>query len=358
MATDDRENRPFPFADKKKLAQIAGVNPKQFFLVKSPFAAKEITSQYDPNNTVLIFARSEKDRDEYPMPAKIDPTTGKLPLVTRGPRKGQPVSDYLQYYKKGADLAPFSEHAYMAYLPTVQFDAGPSGVTSATQIRDMWPQADDAQKNEIVTDLYPRNPKAARQILDKYLGGAVAEGKTKTATRGDPHPDKDFYFPVKDQWPEKLGPMGQKKERPDVELDERSVSKAQFRTMAAAAHNPKFAKKVGISGKVAKEFHKADKKSNYKSLPAKVDEDGTSMDPTVIQMKKRAKVAHPFASSDEEALALYVADRSKEEVRDLRGQQERELAMINRIEKAENTLEKEVSRIDHELAMLASFKTK
>lgn len=57
-------------------------------------------------------------------------------------------------------------------------------------------------------------------------------------------------------------------------LDEKSVSKAQFRTMAAAAHNPKFAKKVGISSKVAKEFHKADKKSNYKSLPAKVDEDG------------------------------------------------------------------------------------
>ena len=29
-------------------------------------------------------------------------------------------------------------------------------------------------------------------------------------------------------------------------LDERSTSQAQFRTMAAAAHNPKFAKKVGI----------------------------------------------------------------------------------------------------------------
>lgn len=38
-----------------------------------------------------------------------------------------------------------------------------------------------------------------------------------------------------------------------------SVSKKQARTMAAAAHNPAFAKKVGIPQNVAKEFNKADK---------------------------------------------------------------------------------------------------
>lgn len=58
----------------------------------------------------------------------------------------------------------------------------------------------------------------------------------------------------------------------DMVLDEKSKSKAQFRMMAAVANNPKFAKKVGISQDVAKEFHSADKKSNYKSLPKKVDE--------------------------------------------------------------------------------------
>jgi len=58
----------------------------------------------------------------------------------------------------------------------------------------------------------------------------------------------------------------------ESELDEKSVSQAQFRTMAAAAHNPEFAKKVGISGKVAREFHKADKGANYKKLPKKVSE--------------------------------------------------------------------------------------
>ena len=54
-------------------------------------------------------------------------------------------------------------------------------------------------------------------------------------------------------------------------LEEKSTSQAQFRTMAAAAHNPKFARKVGIKPSVAQEFHKADQGQNYKSLPKKAD---------------------------------------------------------------------------------------
>lgn len=37
-----------------------------------------------------------------------------------------------------------------------------------------------------------------------------------------------------------------------------SKTAKQKRTMAAAAHNPAFAKKMGIPVKVAKEFNKAD----------------------------------------------------------------------------------------------------
>jgi hypothetical protein len=58
----------------------------------------------------------------------------------------------------------------------------------------------------------------------------------------------------------------------ETELDEKSVSQAQFRTMAAAAHNPEFARKVGISQDVAQEFNQADKHSNYKKLPARATE--------------------------------------------------------------------------------------
>lgn len=43
-----------------------------------------------------------------------------------------------------------------------------------------------------------------------------------------------------------------------------SKSKAQRNLMAAAAHNPAFAKKVGVPTKVAKEFNAADKGKKFK----------------------------------------------------------------------------------------------
>lgn len=49
-----------------------------------------------------------------------------------------------------------------------------------------------------------------------------------------------------------------------------STTPKQARTMAAAAHNPKFAKKVGIPTKVAKEYNAADAgKGGGKPAPAK-----------------------------------------------------------------------------------------
>jgi hypothetical protein len=56
------------------------------------------------------------------------------------------------------------------------------------------------------------------------------------------------------------------------DITEKSTSQAQFRTMAAAAHDPKFARKVGIKPSVAREFNRADKGQDYKSLPKKADE--------------------------------------------------------------------------------------
>jgi hypothetical protein len=43
-----------------------------------------------------------------------------------------------------------------------------------------------------------------------------------------------------------------------------SKSSSQHNLMAAVAHNPAFAKKVGISQKVGKEFTKADKGKEFK----------------------------------------------------------------------------------------------
>jgi hypothetical protein len=289
-ATDDQKTRPFPFGDKQKLAQIAGVSADAFQQVRSPFAPREITGQFDPESTVLIFVRSNKDREESPRPG--------------GTKKdGSPA--YLQPYN-AKHLEPMSKHGYMAYLPAVQFKAGASGVTSATQIREMWPTADDAQKNQIVTDLYPRNPQLAKQILDKNLGQGVAEHIVKVGNEYELKSKKTGKNLGK--YPTKAG----------AEKRERQVQYFKHQGM----------------------------------------EEDAAVDPNVIQLKKRAKQAHPFAKNDEEALLLYLADRNRDEFKDIHGEQDREMSIIDRLDQAEHKMETEIQRIDKELAQLLSMTKK
>jgi hypothetical protein len=83
-ATNDTSTRPFPFAIKEKLAQLAGVKSGQFVQVKSPFRAQEITTKYNPEETELIFVRSEKDADKPPQAGgvKKDGTPAYLQTCT------------------------------------------------------------------------------------------------------------------------------------------------------------------------------------------------------------------------------------------------------------------------------------
>lgn len=160
-ATDDRSERPFPFAIKEKLARLSGVEPGHFVQVKSPFQSQEITSKFDPDTTRLIFVRSEKDRNKPPQPGGIK-KDGSLAYL-------QPI---------GKTLEPMSQHAYMAYLPVVKF--GP-GMTSATEIRAAWPGLNARRKTALVMSLYPatqKNPKLAQTVvkmLDMALGTSTAE---------------------------------------------------------------------------------------------------------------------------------------------------------------------------------------
>ena len=162
-ATNDTKTRPFPFAIKEKLAKVAGIDPKRFVQVKSPFQPREITDKFNPEQDVVIFVRSEKDRNESPKPG--------------GTKKdGSPA--YFQPYT-GKDVQPFGQHAYMVYLPTVEF--GP-GISSATEIRNAWPTLNDKRKTAMVMSLYPatqKNTKLAANVvkmLDMSMGNELSEG--------------------------------------------------------------------------------------------------------------------------------------------------------------------------------------
>jgi hypothetical protein len=161
-ATNDTKTRPFPFAIKEKLAKLAGVADKHFVQVKSPFQPIEITGHYNPEEDVLIFVRSDKDRNESPKP---------------GGTKKDGTPAYFQPWT-GKNVQPFGKQAYIAYLPTVEF--GP-GITSASEIRDAWPKLDDRRKTAMVMSLYPvtqKNPKLAANVLkmlDMGMGNDLAE---------------------------------------------------------------------------------------------------------------------------------------------------------------------------------------
>jgi hypothetical protein len=161
-ATNDTSSRPFPFQIKEKLAQLAGVDKGRFMQVKSPFQATEITAPYNPEDTQLIFVRSEKDANKPPQAGGVK-------------KNGEP--GYLQPFDKTA-TAPMNQHGYMAYLPTVEF--GP-GMTSATEIRAAWPKLNEKRRTALVMSLYPRtqsNPKLAANVvkmLDTAIGTEVAE---------------------------------------------------------------------------------------------------------------------------------------------------------------------------------------
>jgi hypothetical protein len=183
-ATNDQSERPFPFKIKEKLAKLAGVAPGHFVQVKSPFQAKEITQNYDPENDVLIFVRSEKDRNEQPKP---------------GGTKKDGSPSYFQPYT-GKDLQPFSKHAYIDYLPTVEF--GPS-LTSASEIRAMWPKLNDKRKTAMVMSLYPatqKNPKLATtvvKLLDAGMGVESVNEKMKMGATIEPIEEEKEIDPVK-----------------------------------------------------------------------------------------------------------------------------------------------------------------
>jgi hypothetical protein len=176
-ATNDTKTRPFPFSIKEKLAKLAGVAPGHFIQVKSPFKSEEITSHYNSNEDVLIFVRSEKDRTEQPKP---------------GGTKKDGTPAYFQPWT-GENLQPFSKHAYIAYLPTVEF--GP-GIKSATEIRNAWPKLDDRRKTAMVMSLYPvtqTNPKLAANVV-KMLD--IGMGEPQGVAENDLDRFKKYTRPV------------------------------------------------------------------------------------------------------------------------------------------------------------------
>lgn len=158
-ASADTKQRPIPYEEKKFLATQAGVDPEDFpnLVVKSPLNPKEILSKYNPQEDRFILVRSERDPMNY---TKKDGTPG-----------------YYQPFVSIDKTLPFSKHGYVFVTSKEDFNLGDQVVYSGTQVRDMYAQADEKTRINMVKQLYPnsKKQKTVKGILDKYIGNTVQE---------------------------------------------------------------------------------------------------------------------------------------------------------------------------------------
>ncbi len=154
-STNNTKERPFPFKDKQFLASQVGIPAERFVQVTSPYKAIEITQNYDPATTVLIFGLSEKDKDRLGEPVKRNGT-----------------ASYMQPFPGSVDKCqPFAKHGYYVITPTIKFEVLGQQISSASQIREMYKNANDTTRMEIAEDLYPMSHQILKikKLLDKIL---------------------------------------------------------------------------------------------------------------------------------------------------------------------------------------------
>ena len=160
----DAHKSPFSFDEKKKMMMLAGVDPNSIVQAKIPYVASEITDRFDPDNTIVIYAVSEKDMTEDP---RFDfPSVG-----TKMKKNGDPA--HIQMWRGIEGAKPLRQHSYITTVPTFTFKIRGEAVNSATQIRNMISNADDTELNQILQDLYGRTdiPNNVVEIFKQKLGG-------------------------------------------------------------------------------------------------------------------------------------------------------------------------------------------
>ena len=169
----DPETSPFSFADKLDMMTKLGISPGQVAQVKNPYQAQEIKSEIDdPEKTILIFAVSEKDM------------AGDSARFNFQPKKDGSPSYMQPLPLDGKGMQNMTKHAYVAVTPTVNFRVRGADANSASQIRKQYIAGNDADREQIIADLYGDVDSGIKDIFDRKLGTGpavqtVAESRTR-----------------------------------------------------------------------------------------------------------------------------------------------------------------------------------
>lgn len=169
----DPETSPFSFADKMDMMTKLGIAPGHIAQVRNPYQAQEIKSEIaDPENTVLIFAVSEKDMSGEDARFNF-----------RAKKDGSP--SYMQPFPEdGKGIQNMTQHAYVAVTPTVNFRVRGADANSASQIRKQYTAGNDADREQIIADLYGDVDAGIKDIFDRKLGtGKAVQTVSENHTR-------------------------------------------------------------------------------------------------------------------------------------------------------------------------------
>ena len=114
---------PLDFEEKKKIMVAHGIPADKIVMTRKPYVAEEVTQNFDPDATAVVFAVGGKDMRESPRFANLDGFT----------KEDTPA--YYKTYKPGEELVGLGKHGYIAVAPHVEIDVPGFGEMSGTTLR-------------------------------------------------------------------------------------------------------------------------------------------------------------------------------------------------------------------------------
>lgn len=168
IATSDKvapPKSPFNFEEKRSLMTLAGIDPLKVIRVSDPYRATEITSHFDPEKTILLFAVSEKDMIE-------DPRFKSWTKKDKTPTYFQPAPKDIN------ECQTFDSHGYVLTVPTFNFNVLGKPMRSASEFRSMFAKSDEHNKKKLIKDLFGNYSDKALNIMSSK----ITESSIKTVT--------------------------------------------------------------------------------------------------------------------------------------------------------------------------------
>ena len=123
-------NSPLNFEQKKSIMVKHGIPESQIVQTKNPYQAAEITSNFNPQNTAVLFAVGKKDMETQPRFSNLGGMT----------KKGTPA--YYKKFEPNQELDSLDAHGYITVAPHVSLEIPGIGEMSGTTLRQALVQSD------------------------------------------------------------------------------------------------------------------------------------------------------------------------------------------------------------------------